>query len=180
MKIIKPILALIFSLGFMHSAIAVDIYECYDEQEKERIFQNKTCKSGQLVKIHSYDVSDKDPTDALRPFEYTMLSRFHEMDMERLRSNLELAKDFRLAQQQFENASAFEKLRHEQAKEMFDKHYRHFWAYSYSNGDGGNPFTFGPSSDTIITPAIPMPAPVPIATPPATPSPGPTVPGTAP
>lgn len=177
MNALKPLITILSTVMISTTVYAVDIYECTDPQSKHKTFQDKVCSDGHEQIVRQYDVSDKAPDDMLRPYELVMLERFHEMDTERLKSRLELEKEYRLAQQQYENMAAFEKLRHQQAIEMFDKHYRHFWAYSYSNGAADNPFSFGPSSDTIIDPVAVVPAP-PLSTPPANPTPGPTVPGT--
>jgi hypothetical protein len=176
MKKIKPILIFMFSFAFIGNIYAVDIYECTVKDSNDKTFQNKPCLSGYQQVIHKYDVSSKEPSDGLRSYEYVMLDRFHGMDMERLKSRLELEKEYRLAQQYYENTVAFEELRHQQAIEMFDKNYRHFWMYGYSNG-GGDPLSnnFQGGFPTVPPPII---TPPPISTPPPIPTPGPTVPGT--
>lgn len=166
------------TLGFAGVVSAVNIYECTNDQEQHKIFQDKPCAKGFNEKTHEYLVSDSAPSDTLRNYEIVMLDRFHEMDKERLRYRLELENQYRLAQQRFEHLEAYEKIRHQQAIEMFDKHYRHFWAYGYNNGGGEifNPYEFG----VALTPAPILPPAAPISTPPAIPSPKPTVPGTSP
>lgn len=173
----SPVLISTLLLFTGMSAHATTIYQCINSNGHTTFQNTSACPQGSKQTVLNYPTSNTNPTDGLRDYELTKLERFHNMDYARLESQLDLEREYALAEQQHENLIDYENLRHEQAKEMFDKHYRHFWVYGYANGQGNFPLVY--SVDSINRGTDDAPA-DPISTPPVTPSPLPTVPGTSP
>lgn len=141
------LLALMCLVSF--PAFALDkAYQCVDAQKKTTL-QDSPCPKDSVEKILSVsEFQKKEPSDGLRPLELTLLERYHELDVIQKYYDEDLRNQLAIARVDQKNAIEMEKLRHEQAKEMFDLNYHHFWVYGYGNGNGVFPFSYGVNSNS--------------------------------
>lgn len=132
------------------SAESAKIYQCKDDDEMHIRLQDTPCKEGfEQILVPMPLFSTAPPSSMLRPQELADLNDFQENWMMRKYFDYERKNIVSLENTQYRNAKGMEQLRHEHAKEMFDRSYRHFYMYGVSNGGGSFPLSYAPNGGDI-------------------------------
>lgn len=125
-----------------------EIYQCKDDDEMHIRLQDTECDEGfEQVVIAKPLFSDAPPSSMLREQELADLDQFNQNWLMRKYFDYDRRNAVTYENTQYRNARSLEILRHEQAKEMFDKNYRHFYMYGVSNGGGSFPLSYAPNGD---------------------------------